>query len=138
MSTVFWVCQGLIAAAMLVSGVGKSFMSKERMLQTGQSGVAGVTLPTIRFIGVSELLGVLGVTLPWLTGIAPWLTPLAALGFAVVMVLAFRVHTRLMRRAATPEGAAKENRNRINNLVLLALSLVVAVGRGYELVWARA
>ena len=34
----------------------------------------------VRFVGIAELLGALGLFLPLLTGILPWLTPLAAVG----------------------------------------------------------
>jgi hypothetical protein len=40
----------------------------------------------IRFIGVCELLGAIGVVVPWLTGIRPGLTPLAAGGLVVIMI----------------------------------------------------
>lgn len=125
--------QIVLALVMLLSGLAKSLMSKARLLQTGQSGMADLELPTIRLIGLSELLGALGLTLPWWTGIGPWLTPLAALGFAVIMILAFGVHTRLMRRAPNPEVARREARNRITNVVLLIASLIVVVVRGGEL-----
>lgn len=125
--------QIVLALVMLLSGLAKSRMSKARLLQTGQSGMTDLELPTIRLIGISELLGALGLTLPWWTGIAPWLTPLAALGFAVIMVLAFGVHTRLMRRAPSPEVARREAWNRVTNVVLLIASLTVVVVRGGEL-----
>lgn len=125
--------QIVLALVMLLSGLAKSRMSKARLLQTGQSGMTDLELPTIRLIGISELLGALGLTLPWWTGIAPWLTPLAALGFAVIMVLAFGVHTGLMRRAPSPEVARREAWNRVTNVVLLIASLTVVVVRGGEL-----
>jgi hypothetical protein len=34
----------------------------------------------VRFIGVAEVLGAIGLILPWLLGIRPGLTPLAAAG----------------------------------------------------------
>jgi hypothetical protein len=40
----------------------------------------------VRFIGVVEVLGGLGVILPWLTGIRPGLTPLAAAGLVIIMI----------------------------------------------------
>lgn len=127
------VVQIVLAVVMLLSGLAKSLMSKAQLLQTGQSGMTDLNWPTIRFIGIMEVLGALGLTLPWWTGIAPWLTPLAALGFAAVMVLAFGVHTGLMRRAATPGVARREAGNRVTNVVLLLASLLIVVIRGGEL-----
>ena len=127
------VVQIVLALVMLLSGLAKSLMSKARLLQTGQSGMTDLSLPTIRFIGVMELLGALGLTLPWWTGVWPWLTPLAALGFAAIMALAFGVHTGLMRRATTPGAARREAGNRVTNVVLLLASLLVVAVRGGEL-----
>ena len=66
-----------------------------------------------------ELAGALGMILPAATRILPWLTPLAALGFAVIQVLAIGTHALLGETAQTLPI----------NLVLLALSLFVAWGR---------
>ena len=138
MSGVLLGIQVLLAAVMLLSGLAKTFLSRAQLLQSGQSGMTDLALPTIRFIGVSELAGALGVTLPWWTGVWPWLTPLAALAFAVVMLLAFRVHEGLRRRAPTDAVARREARNRVTNVVLCALSLLLAVGRSLELTAGRA
>jgi len=70
------------------------------------------------FIGVSEILGGVGLILPAATGILPWLTPLAATGLALIMLLAAGFH--LMRR---------EYPNIAFNLILLALAVFVAYGR---------
>jgi hypothetical protein len=46
----------------------------------------------IRFIGIAELAGAIGIILPALTRIAPFLTPLASSGFVIVMVSAAVLH----------------------------------------------
>ncbi|MBI3232628.1 MAG: DoxX family protein, partial [Bacteroidetes bacterium] len=48
----------------------------------------------IRVLGVLELLGCLGIVLPWLTGIAPVLTPITAVGFCFIMTAGLVVHTK--------------------------------------------
>lgn len=73
----------------------------------------------VTFIGVMEVLGAIGIIVPALTRIMPFLTPLAAAGFAIIQVLAIGVHANLGETAMTLPG----------NLVLLALSLFVAWGR---------
>lgn len=73
----------------------------------------------VRLIGLVELLGAIGVILPALTRILPFLTPLAAVGFSVIQVLAIGTHAALGETASTLPA----------NLVLLALSLFVAWGR---------
>ena len=101
----------------LMAGVMKTFMTAK----------AKETLPWakersdvfVRFVGTSELLGALGMFLPMLTGILPWLTALAAVGFAIIQVLAiFTVHVPRKEYNVLPINA-----------VLLALAVFVAWGR---------
>jgi len=70
------------------------------------------------FIGIAELLGGLGLLLPAITGILPWLTPLAGVGLALVMLLAIGFHAS--RREPQAIGF---------NAVLLILAAFVAYGR---------
>lgn len=118
MNIALWIVQCLLALAFLGSGVLKGTQSKERMLATGQTGVRDYSLPMIRFAAGCELLAVAGLILPWWTGIAPVLTPLAAVGLAILMVFAGRAHAKLSEpRAVTI------------NMALLALAVFVATGR---------
>jgi uncharacterized membrane protein YphA (DoxX/SURF4 family) len=71
-----------------------------------------------RFIGTMEVLGATGIILPAATRIAPVLTPLAALGFSTIQVLAIGLHAMRGEFQVLPV-----------NLVLLALSLFVLWGR---------
>ena len=73
----------------------------------------------VRFMGISELLGVLGLILPLVTGILPWLTVLAAFGLALIQILAI----------STEHLPKKEYNVLPVNLVLLALSVFVMYGR---------
>ena len=113
-----WVGQVLLAFVCVVSGSLKSTQSRERMIETGQTAAKIVPLPYMRTAGVSELFAVLGLILPWATGIARVLTPVAAAGFGVVMILAATVHTRL-----------HEPRNVATNMGILAVCVFVAAGR---------
>jgi uncharacterized membrane protein YphA (DoxX/SURF4 family) len=54
--------------------------------------VSDIPEALVRFIGVSEILGGLGLVLPAATRIKPMLTPLAGLGLAVIMLLAAVFH----------------------------------------------
>ena len=118
MNTVLWICQGILAAVFLLSGLQKGFQTKERMLATGQTGVRAYSLPFIRFIATMELLGAVGLIVPWATRIAPFLTPLAAAGLSIIMLGAARAHTRL-----------HEPKNVATNIALLALCVLVVIGR---------
>jgi hypothetical protein len=80
MNRALWVVQGLLAAVFLFTGGVKLILPVEAM----QSPVA-LPGPVLRFIGVAEVLGALGVVLPGLLGIRPGLTPLAATGLVMIM-----------------------------------------------------
>jgi hypothetical protein len=64
MNTALWISQALLAAVFLTSGILKSTQSRQRMAETGQTGVDGLPLPLIRFIGVSEIVAAIGLILP--------------------------------------------------------------------------
>jgi hypothetical protein len=116
---VLWIAQGLLAAVYLAAGGLKLLRPREVLVASGNlewmkdSSDAGV-----KAVGLVEVLGAVGVVLPWLTGIAPILTPIAAVGLVVVQICALRVHVVRDERRPLPV-----------NVVLLLLAAVVAVGR---------
>jgi uncharacterized membrane protein YphA (DoxX/SURF4 family) len=118
MNVIVWICQALLSAVFAVSGTLKSVQSKPRMIASGQTGVQAYSLPFIRFIAASELLGAAGLILPRALHIAPILTPLAAAGLAVIMIGAAVSHARL-----------HEPRSAVANAVLFVLCVVVMLGR---------
>jgi hypothetical protein len=118
MNSLLWICQSILAAVFVGSGALKATQSKARMLETGQTGVRDYPLAFIRFIAICELLGAIGLIAPRAAGIAPALTPIAAIGLGVIMIGAARAHARL-----------HEPRNVAVNLVFLALCVLVAIGR---------
>lgn len=64
-------------------------------------------------IGLAEVLGAVGLIVPWATRIVPVLTPVAAVGLAVLMA-----------------GAAQTHRRRKEPAIVLAIiAAVIAVGR---------
>jgi len=77
-----WVLQGLLAALFLFAGGMKLVLPLEAM-QQGPVVLPGLLL---RFIGVAEVFGALGLVLPWALRIRPQLTPLAAGGLVVIMI----------------------------------------------------
>jgi hypothetical protein len=76
-----WVVQGLLAALFLFAGVTKLGMPAEAMAKQMPFPVS-----FMRFIGVCEVMGGLGLVLPSLLRVLPHLTPLAAAGLVVIMV----------------------------------------------------
>lgn len=92
-----WTIQILLAALFLFAGVMKLIAPIEQL--TAQSTLPGAFL---RFIGLAEFLGALGLILPGLTRIQPRLAPLAAAGLAIIMVGATVVSLPLGAVAAMP------------------------------------
>jgi uncharacterized membrane protein len=116
MAIALWVGQVLLAASFLPAGVLHGFQYERARAQL--KWPAAVPRGLMTFIGVSEILGAVGLILPAVTGVLPWLTPLAALGLAILMVLAIGFHV-----------TRREYPNVVFNAVLLALAAFVAYGR---------
>lgn len=113
-----WGAQIILAVLFGAAGVMKLFQPIEA-LGAMMAWVNVTPQWLVRFIGFAELAGALGMILPSATRILPFLTPLAALGFVVIQVLAIGVHASLGETAGSLPI----------NLVLLALSAFVAWGR---------
>jgi uncharacterized membrane protein YphA (DoxX/SURF4 family) len=80
-----WIVQGLLAALFLFAGGMKLVMPIEEMLKQMPIPLPGWFL---QVTGIFEMLGAIGVILPWLLRIRPGLTPLAAAGLVIVMIVA--------------------------------------------------
>ena len=112
-----WVAQVLLALLFGFAGYMKTFrpIAELAPMMAWAPGMPRLT----RVIGGLEILGAIGIILPLWTGILPWLTTLAGLGFLVIQVLAIGLHARRGETAKTIPI----------NLVLLALSAFVVWGR---------
>ena len=122
MNIVLWIVQGLLAVMFLMAGFMKATKSKDDLKESGGERMAwvdSVSASNVRLIGILEVLIGLGLILPQLTGILPWLTPLAAVGFVCTMIGAMLLH--LQRK----DGAQAL----VVNMVLLLLAAFVAYGR---------
>lgn len=95
MKIALWIVQGLLAFAFLAAGGMKLATPVDQLLANGMTFVEYVPALLVRFIGLSEVAGALGLILPAATGIQPKLTPLAASLLALVMVLAVLTHIAL-------------------------------------------
>lgn len=115
MNTVVWIVQIVLAVAYLGAGGLKLTQSRAALKAKGQDWVDDFSEGQVKAIGVVEVLGALGLVLPALTGIATWLTPLAAVGLVVVQAVAMVVHLRRGEAKALPV-----------NVVLLLLAALVA------------
>ena len=76
-----WTIQWLLALLFLWAGGVKLVLPLEML--KGPVALPGLF---VRFIGVAETLGAIGLILPWLLRIRPALTPLAAGGLVIIMI----------------------------------------------------
>jgi len=83
MNYALWIIQWLLALLFLFAGGMKLVLPIEEMTKQMPLPLPGLFL---RFTGVVEVLGAIGLILPWLLRIRPGLTPLAAVGLAIVMI----------------------------------------------------
>ena len=114
MNIFLWILQILLALLFVFSGVTKFFMPADEMLKDMPSYMS---IGFIYFIGVCEILGGIGLVVPWLTKIKPSLTPLAAICLLVIMIGAITFTARI----SVPQA--------ILPLIIGALCAVVAWGR---------
>ena len=117
MNIVLWIAQGLLAAMYLMVGVLKTFQTAKAKEQFPWAKERSDGF--VRFVGISELFGGVGLILPLITGILPWLTVLAAVSLTLIQLLAvFTVHIPKKEYNVLPI-----------NIVLLALAVFVVFGR---------
>jgi uncharacterized membrane protein len=118
MNIALWIVQGILATMFSMAGIMKLTQPKEK-LSKQLPWVNDLKINTVRFIGLAELLGAIGLIAPWLTGFAPILTPVSAIGICLIMVLA----TNIIHLGKKEYGGVAFN------IVLFLLAGFVAYGR---------
>ena len=114
MNMVLWVLQALLALAFFAHGCLLLFPPASIVAQMNASLPRWFQL----FIGIAEILAAVGLTLPGLTRIQPWLVSAAAAGLMIVMICATVFHL-----------ARGEVTSAITTIVLLAMATFVAYMR---------
>lgn len=109
-----WVVTGILAVMFVAAGSMK-VVKPYAEVRGKMEWVETVSPPQLKGIGALEVLGALGMVLPAATGIASWLTPIAAFGLFGMMVVAAALHMR-RKESATP------------SIVLGIIALVVGIG----------
>lgn len=118
MNLALWIVAIVLAAVFAASGLMKEFVSKDKLVTSGQGWAEDFSPTNIRLIGLAEILGAIGIVLPAALHIAPILVPLAAVGLALAMVGAAVVNARRKDGAGIAVTA-----------VLFALAVFVVWGR---------
>jgi uncharacterized membrane protein len=83
MNNLLWLLQILLGLLFMFSGVVKFMIPAEDM---AKDLPPYLSIGFIYFIGVCEILGGIGLIVPWLTKVKPWLTPLAAALLVIIMI----------------------------------------------------
>ncbi len=91
MNTILWIIQSVLAVFFIFPGLGKVRNTKQKHIKDGHIKPGASMLP-IRILGVLELLGCIGIIVPWLTGIATILTPITAICFCLIMLSGSIIH----------------------------------------------
>jgi uncharacterized membrane protein len=91
MNIALWIVQGLLAAFFLYAGLSKIIRTREQQIEKLPQ-MSDLTSVQQKLTGIAETLGAIGVIVPMVTGIWPILTPIAALGLALVMLSASVYH----------------------------------------------
>src|SRR5919109_4595820 len=114
LNLVLWSVQGFLALFFLAAGAPKLIgRGLERW-----TGFPDLPRPQVVLIGFTEVLGAAGLVLPMATGILPWLTPLAAVGLAIIVLMAAGFHVR-----------ADERLEALETGLWASIAAVVAIGR---------
>src|SRR5438876_5086221 len=114
LNLVLWSVQGFLALFFLAAGAPKIIgRGLERW-----TGFSDLPRPLVISIGLAEVLGAAGLVLPMASGILPWLTPLAAIGLAVIVLMAAGFHIR-----------ADERLNALETGLWASIAAVIATGR---------
>jgi hypothetical protein len=112
-----WIAQVLLALFFGMAGVVHGFLPVEEVAKNAP-WADDVPYALLRFIGIAELAGAVGVVLPALTGIRPGLTSLAAVGLMLIMLFAMPFHL-----------SRGESNVIVMNLAVAAVAGFVAWGR---------
>lgn len=111
LSIITWILSALLAAMMLMAG-GMKLLKRHADLP--MATLTERSAATVKLIGVAEVLGAVGLILPPLVGVLPWLAAAASFALAAIQVLAVFAHRRLGEPFRT-------------NIVLAAVSAAIGV-----------
>lgn len=106
MNIALWIIQVLLALLFLFAGGMKLVLPIEVLTSMGPPNQVQLPGLFLKFIGVCEVLGALGLILPGIFRVKTWLTPLAAAGLVIIMIGAAAVSLKLGVAAVVPPVVA--------------------------------
>ncbi len=115
MNSALWTLQGLLAIAMFGAGTFK-LTTPHAKLSEKMKWPATWPPARVKLLGLAQILGAIGLVVPWATGILPVLTPVAGCCLLLIMLGAVNTHVDLDEPIIAPA-------------VLSAIALIIALGR---------
>ncbi|SCL44521.1 DoxX-like family protein [Micromonospora citrea] len=96
MNLALWIAAGLLAAVSLTGGITKTLVPKEKLAALkGGEWTGHASAGFVRSIGILELLAAAGLVLPAVLHVAPFLVPVTAVCWVLLMLGAAVIHYRL-------------------------------------------
>ncbi len=95
MATTIWILKGAIILVFTFTGINKIFLPKAKLLDKGMKGLVNLDDNQIKVAGLLEVLGVLGLILPTLLNIYPFLSTISALCLGLTMIVAGWINYKL-------------------------------------------
>lgn len=83
--------QGFLALTFIIAGSAKLFQSPAKVAQLVP---AAFPLPFLRTLGALEILGAVGIILPFMIDVLPMVTPVSSVCMAIVLLAAAVVHLK--------------------------------------------
>ncbi|MCA9623945.1 MAG: DoxX family protein [Myxococcales bacterium] len=105
MNLALWVASGLLGLAMLAAG-GTKLVTPRLELMQKMHWAKEWSDGGVKLLGLAEVLGSVGLIVPQATGIAPVLTPVAAVCLVVLMLGAVKIHADLKEPVVAPAALA--------------------------------
>lgn len=94
MNILLWIIQILLALLFLAAGISKLVIPADVLMQSAPPGSTQFPALFLKFIGLVETLGGLGLILPGIFHKRPGLTPLAAAGLVILMIGAVAISVK--------------------------------------------
>ena len=119
MNLALWIAAGLLALVAMAGGISKTFVPKEKLAaHEGGQWTGDASVGFVKTLGVLELLAAVGLILPAVLDIAPFMVPVTAVCWVLLMIGAMITHGRYGQFKLV-----------LLNVAYLALAAFVAWGR---------
>ncbi|MBK8955370.1 MAG: DoxX family protein [Saprospiraceae bacterium] len=118
MNTILWIFQAIMALTFIIPGIAKLIYPVPKLVDKGMTGVEGLSPSLVIFIGISEILGAIGLILPEYLAILPVLTVVASICLGLIMI-----------PAAIISFKRQEYKRIVINIIIFFICMFIAWGR---------